>query len=159
MRAGGRKRPALSRSPGRCGLPAGSPELPSAQRGVPAAAARSAAPGAGGRWVRAPRPPHGGAVSTWTAPERAALCPRCDNSPGNVSGKPNRCYRRAGTGSCAMLRAGGRCSSLPGRRRARRHRSGGLRRMKSAVSPVVSFPLPLSISLLPQLPRRSLQRT
>ncbi|CAN8214670.1 unnamed protein product [Coccothraustes coccothraustes] len=34
-----------------------------------------------------------------------------------------------------MLRAGGRCFGLPGRRRARRHGSEGLRHLKSAVSP------------------------
>lgn len=52
-----------------------------------------------------------------------------------------------------MLRAGRRASSLPARSRARRRRSEGLRHLKSAVSPGVSFPLPLSVSLHPQAPQ------
>lgn len=106
--AGRRQRPALSRSPGRCGLPAAEPRRPRPPcAGSPRPRRVRLPRERGGRSVRGPRPPHGGAVSTWTGPggrERAPLCLPWNNSPGNVSDKPNRCYSGAGTG-------GARCSA------------------------------------------------
>lgn len=150
MRAGGRQRDALSRSPGLCGLPcpgapgcAGCPAEPRAPRPPWRG---WGGPGARGALVRGPRPPQGGAVSPWSGPGpalRSARSAGMNNSPAPGSGKAsNRCRSRAGKGTCAMLRAGGRCFSLPGGSGARRHRSEGLRRLKSAVSPGVSSPSP-----------------